>query len=76
MGHKDSIGRVRQCSAKIPGAQDVHQRPHDLLLRQRQGGNVARQIEINLKTAVTRFRSHEMREIGAFETARFGRWSV
>ena len=31
---------------------------------------------LNLKTAVTRFRSHEMREIGAFETARFGRWSA
>ncbi len=35
-----------------------------------------RELEINLKTAVTRFHSHDLREIGAFETARFGRWSA
>lgn len=29
-----------------------------------------------LKTADTRFHSHDAREIGAFETARFGRWSA
>jgi hypothetical protein len=32
--------------------------------------------DLNLKTAVTRFHSHDLREIGASETARFGRWSA
>jgi len=31
---------------------------------------------IILKTAVTRFHSHDVREICVFETARFGRWSA
>jgi putative DNA primase/helicase len=30
----------------------------------------------NLKTAVTRFHSHDLRGIGVFEMARFGRWSA
>jgi hypothetical protein len=31
---------------------------------------------LNLKTAVTRFHSHDLRGIGVFEMARFGRWSA
>jgi hypothetical protein len=34
------------------------------------------QSNFNLKTAVTRFHSHDVREIVAFETARSGRWSA